>query len=61
MNAHNGRYGRFGGQYAPEVLMSALTRLAAAFDEAMADPGFMAEYRRILREYSCRPTPLYFA
>lgn len=61
MNAHNGRFGRFGGQYAPEVLMSALTRLAAAFDEAMADPGFTAEYRRILREYSCRPTPLYFA
>ena len=35
-----GRYGRFGGQFVPETLMTALIELETAYDEAIADPDF---------------------
>lgn len=56
-----GRYGKFGGQYVPETLMSALIELEAAFDEAMADQAFTNELAYYLKEYVGRETPLYFA
>ncbi|BBJ28083.1 tryptophan synthase subunit beta [Athalassotoga saccharophila] len=57
----NGRFGKFGGQYVPETLMNALTDLEEEFEKAMSDKSFMDEYRYYLKEYSGRPTPLYFA
>ncbi|TKI72060.1 tryptophan synthase subunit beta [Lysinibacillus mangiferihumi] len=56
-----GRYGKFGGQYVPETLMTALIELQAAFDEAMADQVFTNELAYYLKEYVGRETPLYFA
>lgn len=56
-----GRYGKFGGQYVPETLMTALIELEAAFDEAMADQAFTNELAYYLKEYVGRETPLYFA
>lgn len=56
-----GRYGDYGGQYVPELLMHALTELEAAWERAKADPGFMAEYRHLLKDYAGRPSPLYLA
>jgi tryptophan synthase beta chain len=56
-----GRFGRFGGQYAPETLMPALEELEAAWREARTDPAFMGEIERLAREYVGRPTPLYEA
>ena len=56
-----GRFGEFGGKYAPETLMPALEELEAAYREARQDPDFQALYRKLLREYVGRPTPLYFA
>ena len=38
-DAH-GRFGEFGGRYAPEVLMPALQQLESAYREAKADPDF---------------------
>lgn len=35
-----GRYGRFGGKYVPETLITALAELEAAYAEAMNDPTF---------------------
>lgn len=61
MTEQIGRYGPFGGQYVPEVLMSALKELEEAWALAKADPGFAAEYRRLLTDYAGRPSPLYFA
>lgn len=51
-------YGDFGGQYVAESLIPALDQLEAAFVEAWNDPEFMAEYRRLLRDYLGRPTPI---
>src|SRR4051794_26092526 len=56
-----GRFGQFGGKYAPETVMGALDELEAAFEAARADPAFMAEFARLEAEYVGRPTPLYHA
>ncbi|WP_144933308.1 tryptophan synthase subunit beta [Paenibacillus sp. 32O-W] len=56
-----GRYGKFGGRYVPETLMNALLELEEAFTHYMKDPEFLSEVRYLLKQYSGRPTPLYFA
>ncbi|HEX2863789.1 MAG TPA: tryptophan synthase subunit beta, partial [Deinococcales bacterium] len=56
-----GRFGPFGGRYVPETLIPALDELAAAYDEARADPGFQAEFAGWLRDYVGRPSLLYLA
>jgi tryptophan synthase beta chain len=54
----NGRFGRFGGCYVPEILVPALEQLEAAFLDAEADPLFTAELNALLADYAGRPTPL---
>ncbi len=56
-----GRFGEFGGRFAPETLMPALLETEAAFDEAWADPAFLDEFHQILRDFVGRPTPLHAA
>ncbi len=56
-----GRFGDFGGRFAPETLMPALEELEAAFAEAWADAAFRRELDGLLRHYVGRPTPLYEA
>jgi tryptophan synthase beta chain len=55
------RFGDYGGQYVPEVLMAALDELDAARREAFADDGFRRELNQLLKEVAGRPTPLYYA
>ena len=45
----------------PETLMPALNELNTAYEEAKQDPSFWAEFDCLSRDYSGRPTPLYFA
>jgi tryptophan synthase beta chain len=54
----NGRFGRFGGCYVPEILVPALEQLEAAFLDAQEDPAFAAELNGLLANYAGRPTPL---
>ena len=56
-----GYFDQFGGKFVPETLMPALGELEAAYEEAKRDPTFWAEFHSLSREYSGRPTPLYFA
>lgn len=56
-----GYYGRFGGAFIPEVLVATFEDLCAEFDAAKADPAFFEGYRKLMRSYSCRPTPLTYA
>lgn len=53
-----GHFGRFGGRFVPEALVSALDELNDAYRAALQDPGFKAELDALLRDYSGRPTPL---
>ena len=54
----DGRFGRFGGTYVPEILVPALEQLEAAFLDAQQDPEFQAELAGLLANYAGRPTPL---
>lgn len=56
-----GRYGEYGGQYASETLMSALIELEEAFDRYKEDEDFLNELDFYHREYTGRPSNLYFA
>ena len=59
--AEPGRFGRYGGQYVPEMLMAALQELDAAYAEAKADPSFQQELDAYLSDYAGRPSPLTYA
>ena len=56
-----GRFGRFGGQFVPETLMTALKELDEAYDQYKDDEDFQTELRYYLKNYVGRETPLYFA
>jgi len=53
-----GRFGKYGGQYVPETLMSALLELESAYKRASTDEKFQKELDYYLTEYAGRPTPL---
>lgn len=55
-----GKYGVYGGQFVPEVLMHALQELEQAYLEYRADDAFRAEVGHYLRTFAGRPTPLYY-
>ncbi|MDK4684680.1 tryptophan synthase subunit beta [Kingella negevensis] len=57
----NGFFGRFGGRFIPETLMTAVLELDAAYREAKADPSFQAALDDLLKNYVGRETPLYHA
>jgi tryptophan synthase beta chain len=54
----NGRFGQYGGCFAPEILVPALEELEAAFLDAEEDASFVAELDELLANYAGRPTPL---
>ena len=58
---HRGYYSDFGGAFLPEILTATFDELAAAFNDAKADPNFWQEYETLMSTYSCRPTPLTYA
>jgi tryptophan synthase beta chain len=57
----HGRFGEFGGSYAPVTLIPAIEELRAAYQEVRSDPSFAAELADLLHNYAGRPTPLYYA
>jgi tryptophan synthase beta chain len=56
-----GYFGSFGGMYVPETLVFPLEELAAEYEKARKDPAFDAELKHLQRDFTGRPTPLYFA
>ncbi len=56
-----GHFGRFGGRFVPETLMSPLIELERAYRAARRDPRFRRRLADLLESYAGRPTPLYFA
>ena len=55
------RFGKYGGQYVPETVMPVLNELEEAYDKYKDDPQFIADFKRILKEYAGRPSMLYYA
>jgi tryptophan synthase beta chain len=56
-----GHFGPYGGRYVAETLMPALTELERAYAKARGERSFRTEFKRYLREYAGRETPLYLA
>lgn len=61
MEQNDRRYGKFGGQFVPETTMSPLLEIEKGFNEAMNDEQFLNDYRKLLKDYSGRPTALTYA
>ncbi|RCV64408.1 tryptophan synthase beta chain [Methanophagales archaeon] len=57
----HGKFGIFGGKFAPEVLMTTVEELEAAYNTFSNDKGFRTELDSLLSTYAGRPTALYFA
>ena len=55
------RFGLHGGQYVPETLMNEINRLEKAYEFYKNDPEFNAELDALNRDYSGRPSLLYYA
>lgn len=58
---YDGRFGKYGGVYAPELLMPAIEELEEGFYKFMEDEKFQKEYHKYLKEFAGRPTGLYYA
>lgn len=59
--ARNRFFGRYGGRFVPEMLVSALEELEEAYLSLRNNPGFKRELARVRRDFAGRPTPLAFA
>ncbi len=57
----NGRFGKYGGKFVPETLITPLQELENIYNELNEDPQFHDELNKLNKEYSGRPTPLTFA
>lgn len=55
------RFGEYGGQYIPEVLMNEVNRVGEAFEACKKDREFQDELHRLFVEYTGRPSMLYEA
>ena len=51
-------YGKFGGQFTPEILHEVFTELTNEFNRAREDKNFWKKFHQFLINYSGRPTPL---
>ncbi|CAL1397760.1 unnamed protein product [Linum trigynum] len=56
-----GKFGRFGGRFVAETLISALEELEVVFHHVLQDPEFQEELTTALKDYVGRETPLYYA
>ena len=56
-----GHFEQFGGKYIPETLMPAIIELEDLYSSMQHDAQFQSELINLLRSYSGRPTPLYYA
>lgn len=57
----DGKFGKYGGAFVPELLIPALEELEKAFLKYKDDNKFNKELEYYLREFAGRPTPLYHA
>jgi len=56
-----GYYGDFGGAYIPEMLYPNVEELRQNYMSIINDEGFQDEFKKLLKDYVGRPSPLYLA
>ena len=56
-----GHFGPYGGSFVAETLVHALDELKAAYEACRSDAEFQAEFRRELKHFVGRPSPIYHA
>ncbi len=56
-----GHFGRYGGRFVPETLITPLVELERAWAAARRDRSFQTRLARLLSDYAGRPTPLWEA
>lgn len=56
-----GYWGDFGGRFVPETLMSPLEELTEGYFAVRDDGDFQAEFLHLLKDFSGRPTSLFYA
>jgi tryptophan synthase beta chain len=61
MKTSRGKFGPYGGQFVPEILMPPLIELEGAYHEALEDEQFVVNLNHLLSTYVGRPTPLSYA
>ena len=61
MEQKTGRFGEFGGQYLPEILMAEVEKVASAYETFKNDPQFQKDLLALYNTYAGRPSMLYFA
>jgi tryptophan synthase beta chain len=57
----SGHFGPYGGTFVAETLIHALDELKAAYEHYRRDAAFVAEFKRELRHFVGRPSPIYHA
>lgn len=56
-----GHFGPYGGTFVAETLIHALDELKEAYERYRNDPDFVAEFKRELKHFVGRPSPIYHA
>jgi tryptophan synthase beta subunit len=56
-----GYYGDFGGAYIPEMLYPNVEELRQNYLRIINEDGFQGEFKKLLKDYVGRPSPLYLA
>ena len=54
----NGFFGKYGGSYIPPELQVAMNEIAEAYQTICKSSKFIAELRKIRKEFQGRPTPI---
>lgn len=57
----SGHFGPYGGSFVSETLFHALDELKAAYTHYRSDPTFIAEFKKELKHFVGRPSPIYHA
>ena len=58
---NKGHFSKYGGKYIPEILIPNIENLEKLYNKVKVDKNFQLELSELLKQYSGRPTPLYFA
>ena len=57
----SGHFGPYGGRFVAETLVHALDQLKEAYVRYRSDPAFVAEFKKELKHFVGRPSPIYHA